>query len=61
MSCVAGGSIGKFAVKGDGHVFVAPDAIFDGFGIFLCMDERFPRVNVPGFVEIAVGDERQPL
>jgi hypothetical protein len=52
--------IGEVAVKGDGHVFVAADAILDGFGVFAGMDEGLPRVNVPGLVEIAVGDEGNP-
>jgi hypothetical protein len=40
------GSRREVAVKGDGHVFVAADAVLDGFGVFGGMDERLPRVNV---------------
>ena len=30
----------------DGHMFVAADAVLDGFGIFPGMDEGLPRINV---------------
>ena len=53
--------VGEITVEGDGHVFVAADAILDGLGVLLAMDERLPRVDVLGLVKIAVGDERQPL
>ena len=59
MSVDGGGC--EVAVKRDGHVFVAADAVGDGFGVFRGMDERLPRVNVLGLVEIAVGNEGQAL
>ena len=59
MSVDGGGC--EVAVKRDGHVFVAADAVLDGFGVFRGMDERLPRVNVLGLVEIAVGNEGQAL
>jgi hypothetical protein len=49
----------EVAVEGDGHVFVAADAVLDGLGVFRGMDEGLPRVNVLGLVEIAVGNEGQ--
>jgi hypothetical protein len=50
---LTGGRAGKVAVERDGDVFVAADAILDGFGILPGMGERLPRVNVLGLVEIA--------
>ena len=49
----------EIAIEGDGDVFVAADAILDGFGVFLAMNERFPGVNVFGLMEVAVRNERQ--
>jgi len=51
------GYAGKIAVKRDGDMFFAADAILDGLGILLAMDERLPRVVVLGLVKIAVGSE----
>ena len=45
------------AIESDGDVFVAADAGFDGFGIFFAIEERFPGIDVLGFVEIAVGEK----
>ena len=44
MGCSLAG--GEVAVKGDGHVFVAADAVLDGFGVLRGVDEGLPRVNV---------------
>ena len=48
---------GEIAVERDGDVFVAADAILDGLGILFAVDERLPRKDVLGLVEIAVGSE----
>ena len=42
-------------------MLIPADAVLDGFGVFRRVDERLPRVNVLGLVEIAVGNERQAL
>ena len=47
----------EVAVKRNGDVFIAADAIFDRLGIFLAIDERLPRVNVFRLVKVAVRDE----
>jgi hypothetical protein len=60
METMAGagcGQVGEIAVKRDGDVFVTADAILDGLGIFFAVDERLPRKDVLGLVEIAVGSE----
>ncbi len=49
----------EIAVERDGNVLVAADAVLDGFRVLFAVDERLPRINVFGFVEIAVGDEWQ--
>ena len=57
MPPVLGHRAGEIAVKRNGHMLVAADAILDGLGILFTVNERFPRVNVLGLVEIAVGSE----
>ena len=42
-------------------MFVPADAVLDGLGVLRGMDERLPRVDVLGLVEIAVGNEGQAL
>src|SRR5208282_5043081 len=56
---LSGQRAGEIAVERDGDVLVVADAILDGFGILLAMNQRFPGIDVLGFMEVAVGDERQ--
>ena len=39
------GSRREVAVKGDGHVFVAADAVLDGFGILCSMELSYDALS----------------
>lgn len=48
-----------FTVERDGDVFVAADTFLNGFRFLFAIKQSLPGINVFGFMEIAVGEERK--
>ena len=49
----------QFAVERNGYVVIASNAILDRVRLLRAMQEGLPRINMFGFVKVAVGDERE--
>jgi hypothetical protein len=49
------------AIQRNRDIPIYPNTLLDRFGLLLAEKHSLPGKNVFGFVEIAIGNERQPL